>query len=117
MDLVTGYYNDLNTYKNENASLLNSITFNKEELAKTNDINKINKTNFTYDDLLEANEELYTHATLVLQITEQQNEIINNTFTLTEDILSKLKRKEILRFRDKISAFNNIIKKRLIIVE
>ncbi|RIA90288.1 hypothetical protein C1645_823509 [Glomus cerebriforme] len=113
MDLVTGYYNDLNTYKNENAFILNSITFNKDELKKTNDINDINKTNFTYDDLLEVNEKLYTRATLVLLITEQQNEITNNTFTLTEDILSKLKRKEILRFRDKITAFNIKIKKKL----
>jgi hypothetical protein len=49
----------------------------------------------------------------VLQITKQQNEITNNTFTLTEDILSKLKQKEILHFRDKISTFNNIIKRKL----
>jgi hypothetical protein len=60
MDLVTGYYNDLNTYKNENASLLNSITFNEEKLSKTSNINKINKMAFSYNDLLEANEELYT---------------------------------------------------------
>src|SRR4051812_34031672 len=113
MDLVTDYYNDLNTYKNENAFILNSITFNKDELKKTNDINDINKTTFTYDDLLEVNEQLYTHAILVLQITEQQNEITNNTFTLTEDVLSKLKQKEILRFRDKITAFNSKIKKKL----
>ncbi|GBC04801.1 hypothetical protein RclHR1_05890002 [Rhizophagus clarus] len=113
MDLVTGYYNDLNTYKNENASLLNSITFNEKELTKTSNINKVNKETLTYVDLLEANEELYTRATLVLQITKQQYEITNNIFTLTEDILSKLKRKEILRFRDKISAFNIIIKRKL----
>ncbi|RIA81330.1 hypothetical protein C1645_837185 [Glomus cerebriforme] len=112
MDFVTGYYNDLNTYKNENASFL-TTTFNEEKLMKTSNINKINKMTFSYDNLLEANKELYTHATLVLQITKQQNEITNNTFTLTEDILSKLKRKEILRFKDKISAFNNIIKRKL----
>lgn len=106
MDLVTSYYNDLDTHKNKNASLLNSITFNKKELTETNMINEINKANFIYDELLEANGELNTRSKLVLQITEQQNEIANNTFTLTENILSKLKRKEILRFRDKISAFN-----------
>ncbi|CAB4438359.1 unnamed protein product [Rhizophagus irregularis] len=106
MDLVTSYYSDLDTYKNKNESFLNSITFNKKELTEKNMINEINKTNFINDELLEANGELNTRSKLVLQITEQQNEIANNTFTLTENILSKLKRKEILSFRDKISAFN-----------
>ncbi|CAB4474484.1 unnamed protein product [Rhizophagus irregularis] len=88
MELDTSYYNDLDTHKNKNASLLNSITFNKKELTETNMINEINKTNFIYDELLEANGELNTRSKLVLQITEQQNKIANNTFTLTENILN-----------------------------
>ncbi|RGB24018.1 hypothetical protein C1646_676688 [Rhizophagus diaphanus] len=36
MDLVTSYYNDPDTFKNINASLLNSITFNKKELTEIN---------------------------------------------------------------------------------
>jgi hypothetical protein len=80
-----------------------------------NEMDETNETNIelTYDDLLQTNEELITRSTLVLQITEQQNKLTSDTFVLTENILSKLKRKEILRFRDKVSALNNEIKARL----
>ncbi|CAB4410831.1 unnamed protein product [Rhizophagus irregularis] len=49
----------------------------------------------------------------LFHIIEQKDEVLNDTFTLTEEVLNLLERKEIFRYRDKVSDFNVEVKKRL----
>ncbi|CAG8623378.1 11875_t:CDS:2 [Funneliformis caledonium] len=100
MNIVTDYYNDLNTYKNKNLSLEKSLTFHKEKLLEDANID-LNDG----ETLVQNNEELKSRSRIVLQIAEQQNKLTSDIFILTKDVL----RKEILLYRDKISIFNHIM--------
>ena len=49
----------------------------------------------------------------LFHIIEQKDEVLNDTFTLTEEVLNLLGRKEIFRYRDKVSDFNVEVELRL----
>ncbi|PKB96334.1 hypothetical protein RhiirA5_435003 [Rhizophagus irregularis] len=46
-------------------------------------------------------------------VNQQKDEVLNDTFTLTKEVLNLLGRKEIFRYRNKVSDFNVEVEQRL----
>jgi len=108
METIDNFYNELNTFKSRNSPLIKSLTAKKELL---NDI--IKDSGEEEERTWIQQKEIKDCSKHLIQIVERKDEVMNDTFTLTERILKLLKRKEILRYRDRVSDFNHEVRRRL----
>jgi hypothetical protein len=111
MEIVDNHRNKLHTLESRNLSLNKSLTIKKQIL---NDIVKDFK-DFNEEEgaWLKQKGEVKDVSKHLFHIIEQKDEVLNDTFTLTEEVINLLGRKEIFRYRDKVSDFIVEVKKRL----
>ncbi|PKY38224.1 hypothetical protein RhiirA4_414000 [Rhizophagus irregularis] len=110
MEIVDNHRNKLHTLESRNLSLNKSLTIKKQIL---NDIVKDFK-DFNEEEgaWLKQKGEVKDVSKHLFYIIEQKDEVLNDTFTLTEEVLlNLLGRKEIFRYRDKVSDFIAEVKK------
>ncbi|GBB96630.1 hypothetical protein RclHR1_00280022 [Rhizophagus clarus] len=107
MENVDTYYRELNTFEARDLSLKKSLKVKKELL------NNIFKNPEEEEGAwIKQKDDVENISKHIVLIAKQKDEIINDTFALTESALKLLKRKEVLCYRDKVGDFNNEVKKR-----
>ncbi|RIA88256.1 hypothetical protein C1645_739523 [Glomus cerebriforme] len=99
MEIVNNYYNEFNQLKTRNASISETFVTTKGEILDE-----------IFRDSDGKDKDVSIH---LIQLFEQKDKVMNNTFILTENVLKLLRRKELLRYRDKVSSFNQEVEKRL----
>ncbi|CAG8467608.1 uncharacterized protein OCT59_014037 [Rhizophagus irregularis] len=108
MEIVDNHYNKLHTLESRNLSLNKSLTIKKQIL---NDI--VKDFNEKKGAWLKQKGEVKDVSKHLFHIIEQKDEVLNDTFTLTEEVLNLLGRKEIFHYKDKVSDFNVEVEQRL----
>ncbi len=93
---------ELNEFKSRNLSINNSLA----TIIKDSNEKEKKGTWIKQEEFKDVSKHL-------IFIVEQKDKVINNTFILTEDVLKLLRKKEILRYRNKVSDFNYEVKIRL----
>ncbi|CAB4475966.1 uncharacterized protein OCT59_018005 [Rhizophagus irregularis] len=88
MEIINNYYNEFNQLKTRNASISKTFVTTKEEILDE-----------IFRDSDGKDKDISIH---LIQLFEQKNKVINNTFILTENVLKLLRRKELLCYRDKL---------------
>ncbi|PKC71820.1 hypothetical protein RhiirA1_453090 [Rhizophagus irregularis] len=88
MEIINNYYNEFNQLKTRNASISKTFVTTKEEILDE-----------IFRDSDGKDKDISIH---LIQLFEQKNKVINNTFILTENVLKLLRRKELLCYRDKV---------------
>ncbi|CAB4440556.1 unnamed protein product [Rhizophagus irregularis] len=108
MEIVGNFYNEFNQFKSRNVLVNNTLDTKKTILNEI--FQDSNEEEGIWIKRAEETKDVSDH---LINLFEQKDKIMNNTFTLTENVLKLLQRKEIFRFRDKVSDFNDEVEKRL----
>ncbi|POG80089.1 hypothetical protein GLOIN_2v1764869 [Rhizophagus irregularis DAOM 181602=DAOM 197198] len=76
MEIINNYYNEFNQLKTRNASISKTFVTTKEEILDE-----------IFRDSDGKDKDISIH---LIQLFEQKNKVINNTFILTENVLKKI---------------------------